>query len=72
MREVKKYNYLNGSFEKIDFENLRNGDIFQLFDNKTQVIDEEGTFIFQAISNPYINKDKIYTIDYKTNISYDF
>jgi len=69
MRTVQRYNLETNEWEDIKFEQLRKGDIFQLFDNGIQVEDDAGYTRFQAISDAYLNDDDIYTVDIMSSIN---
>ena len=72
MNKLKKYKKrtveirINRYWGKIiNFSELKHADIFRMFepDNGDIVKDNKGRTIFKALSDAYINKDGIYTID---------
>lgn len=52
-----------GKWNDIEFKNLKNMDVFRLFDDGVPVIDRIGCDTFIAKSDTYLNSDGIYQID---------
>jgi hypothetical protein len=50
----------------INFEDLKSGDEFRLYDDEDIVIDKKGRSSWIASSNPYFNEDNILKIDILT------
>jgi hypothetical protein len=64
VRTIEIFNKYNGKWEDIDFQHLVNGDIFRIFDGGERYINkEDGNNIWIATGNPYLNEDKIWTIN---------
>ncbi len=64
MRTVERFNKEIGHWEKIDFQNLNDGDIFRLFDDGERYFNKtDGNNIWIAKGKPYLNKHGIWTID---------
>jgi len=63
-RDVEIYSKNFGTWIDIPFTSLRVGDAFRMFDNGQRYINVmDGNNVWIATSNPYVNKDGIYTID---------
>ncbi len=64
-RKVEIMNLNSDRGKEIDFSELQNRDFFRMFepDNGEPVKDNKGRTIFRALSDAYVNKDGIYTID---------
>jgi hypothetical protein len=52
----------------INFSELKQGDIFRLFDNDIPVINNEGFTQFMAQSDAYENNEGIYQVDIMDSI----
>lgn len=69
-RRVEKY--INGKWVDIKFEDLKNDDIFKLFESTNEpVLGLKEFTVFYATSDAYINKDNIWCIDTKENQRYE-
>ena len=63
MRKIEVFNETHSKWVEIDFESLKDRDIFRIRDNEKRHIDEDGNNIWIAKSSPYLNKDSILTVD---------
>ena len=63
MRKVEVFNESHYKWVEIDFESLKDRDIFRIRDNEERHIDEDGNNIWIAKGIPYLNKDNILTVD---------
>jgi len=62
-RVIKRLNKEKGQYDTVIFEDLKDGDIFQVYDNEKLHIDEEGYDTWKAVSDPYLYHPGILTID---------
>lgn len=51
------------SFESIEFKELKEGDLFRLFDDFNPVIDSNGFTIWKALSDAYLNDEGIWQVN---------
>jgi hypothetical protein len=64
-RRVQKL--INSQWEDINFEDIKTGDIFRLFESTGEpVIGNKNDTEFEAINDAYINQDGIYQVDIKS------
>jgi len=64
MDKLRTIEILNGVVWKTtEFENIKKGDYFRLFDGDTQVFDEDGNYMFKATSEVYTDNGAIFTVD---------
>jgi|LFRM01.1.fsa_nt_gb hypothetical protein len=55
---------IDGKWKQINFENIRAGDIFRLFEPTGEtVVDDKGNDKFIAKTNAYLNKDGVYGVE---------
>lgn len=65
-KNERKFEVLNNktiSWEEIDLKDIKKGDQFRIFDDGKRVTDLNGHNVWTAISNPYINKKGIWTVN---------
>lgn len=64
MNELRQvYKWEDNQWSIIDFVNLKNNDIFIMQESDNEIVKgENGYDVFLAISNPFVNKDGVYTI----------
>lgn len=53
----------NNGYKEINFEELKNGDVFKIYEeDRTPILDELNHDQFVAMSDAYLNKDGIWEI----------
>lgn len=63
-RIIERYNKETNNWEVIKFKELTKDDIFRIFDNDIRYVNlADGNNVWVAKSEPYLNKDGVYTID---------
>lgn len=69
-RKIERVDFSIGSgayWKEVGFDELAERDLFKITDlddnNKISIDGEDGTSIFIATSLPYLNEEKVYTID---------
>jgi hypothetical protein len=64
MRMIEKYNKKTNHWDYIEFEKLKDGDIFRIFDDGERYVNkDDGNNVWIAVGEPYLNGDGIWTID---------
>lgn len=64
--ERKTYVLRRGIWEEIHFEHLHKGELFKLYEsNGEEVRDQNGNTIFLTVSEPYLNEQGVWRIDYE-------
>lgn len=63
MRTIEKFNNKSNTWDCIKFKDLKNDDIFRIFDNGERYVNKaDGNNVWIAVGNPYINNDGIWSI----------
>lgn len=58
------------SWEEIEFEHLKTGDMFRMFEpDGASVEDDEGNRIFIAVSEPFLTDENIWAVKVKSSTS---
>ncbi|MNJ01616.1 hypothetical protein D3C73_1613020 [compost metagenome] len=61
MTEIKQE---DGTFKRIDFTDLKEGDVFRLFESTGEPVTTAlGHEEFTATSDPFLNEESVWTID---------
>jgi len=64
MRSTEFFNKLTSKWEEVNFENLKIGDIFRIFENGKRYTNRAGgNNVWIATGDAYLNQDKIWQIN---------
>lgn len=64
MRIIGVFNKKTGFWDTVEFKDLKNDDIFRIFDNGERYVNpKDGNNVWIATSDPYQNIEGILTID---------
>jgi len=64
MRVIERYNRIVKMWFKVDLKDLREGNIFRIYDNEKRYINRlNGSSVWIATGDPYQNDTGIWTID---------
>ena len=64
MRKIEKYDLKVNKWVEIDFKDLKNGDIFRIFDNgKRYVSKKDGNNVWITKGSPHQNEDGIWSVN---------
>jgi hypothetical protein len=64
MRTIERFNKETSQWESIEFKDLHTGDFFRMFDDGQRYVNKaDGSNVWFAIGEPYLNEDNVYTVD---------
>ena len=64
IKTIERFNRETGNWDYIEFEKLKDGDIFRIFDDGERYVNKaDGNNVWIAVGEPYLNGDGIWTID---------
>ena len=64
MRRTERLNKETKNWDCVEFQELKDGDVFRLFDNEERYINKaDGNNVWIAKGIPYLNNDNIWTVD---------